>query len=166
VLCFIELGTRRVQVAGVTAHPDGARVTQQARNLRLVLGERGPRVRFPCSHRDARSTRAFDDVFGSDGAEVPITPVQAPNANAHAERWIRTVRAECLDWLLITGRGHLEQVLRSYIEHDNGHRPHRALGLESPDAPTGPIVSGDNQRRVLRRDRLNGLLHEYHRQAA
>ena len=92
--------------------------------------------------------------------------MQAPNANAYAERWIRTVRAECLDWLLITGRGHLEQVLRIYVEHYNGYRPHRALGLESPDAPTGQVVLSDSQRRVLRRDRLGGLLHEYHRQAA
>jgi putative transposase len=76
------------------------------------------------------------------------------------------VRAECLDWLLITGRGHLEQVLRIYVEHYNGHRPHRALQLKSPDAPTGPVVISDNQRRVRRRDRLSGLLHEYHRQAA
>jgi hypothetical protein len=72
----------------------------------------------------------------------------------------------CLDWLLIVGRGHLEQVLRVYVEHYNGHRPQRALQLESPDAPTGPVVISDNQRRVLRRDRLSGLLHEYHRQAA
>jgi putative transposase len=166
VLFFIELGTRRVHVAGVTIHPDGAWVAQQARNLRLVLGERGQRVRFLVRDRDAKFTRAFDDVFGSDGAEVLITPIQAPNANAYAERWIRTVRAECLDWLLITGRGHLEQVLRIYVEHYNGHRPHRALQLESPDAPTGTVVISDNQRRVLRRDQLNGLLHEYHRQAA
>jgi hypothetical protein len=113
-------------------------------------------VRFLVRDRDAKFTRAFDDVFRSDDAKVLITPVQAPNANAYAERWIRTVRAECLDWLLITGRGHLEQVLRIYVEHYNGHRPHRALQLESPDAPTGPIVISDNQRRVLRRDRLNG----------
>jgi hypothetical protein len=86
--------------------------------------------------------------------------------NTYAERWIRTVRAECLDWLLITGRGHLEQGARHHVEHDNGHRPHRALQLASPDAPSGPVVIGDNQRRVLRRDRLSGLLHEYHRQAA
>jgi putative transposase len=76
----------------VTAHPDGAWVTQQARNLRLVLGERGRRVRFLVRDRDARFPRAFDDVFGSDGGEVLITPVQAPNANASAERWIQTVR--------------------------------------------------------------------------
>ena len=166
MLFFIELGTRRVHLAGVTAHPDGTWVAQQARNLRLVLGERGQRVRFLVRDRDAKFTRAFDDVFGSDDAEVLITPVQAPNANAYAERWIRTVRAECLDWLLIGGRGHLEQVLRVYVEHYNGHRPRRALQLESPEAPTGPIVISDNQRRVLRRDRLNGLLHEYRRQAA
>jgi putative transposase len=166
VLFFIELGTRRVHLAGVTANPDGTWVAQQARNLRLVLSERGRRVRFLVRDRDAKFARAFDDVFHSDGAEVLITPVQAPNANAYAERWIRTVRAECLDWLLITGRGHLEQVLRIYVEHYNGHRPHRALQLESPDAPTGPVVIGDNRRRALRCDRLSGLLHQYHRQAA
>jgi len=164
VLFFIELGTRRVHVAGVTANPDGAWVTQQARNL-LMPGQ-GRCPRFLLRDRDAKFTRAFDEVFRSEGADVLITPVQAPNANAYAERWIRTVRAECLDWLLIVGRGHLEQVLRIYVEHYNGHRPNRALQLESPDAPTGPIVISDNQRRVLRRDRLSGLVHEYHRQAA
>jgi transposase len=164
VLFFIELGTRRVHVAGVTANPDGAWVTQQARNL-LMPGQ-GRCPRFLLRDRDAKFTRAFDEVFRSEGADVLITPVQAPNANAYAERWIRTVRAECLDWLLIVGRGHLEQVLRSYVEHYNSHRPHRALHLESPDAPSGPVVISDNQRRVLRRDRLSGLLHEYHRQAA
>ena len=164
VLFFIELGTRRVHVAGVTANPDGAWVTQQARNLLMPAQGRCPR--FLLRDRDAKFTRAFDEVFRSEGADVLITPVQAPNANAYAERWIRTVRAECLDWLLIVGRGHLEQVLRIYVEHYNGHRPHRALQLESPDAPSGPVVISDNQRRVLRRDRLSGLLHEYHRQAA
>jgi transposase len=133
VLFFIELGTRRVHLAGVTGHPDGAWVTQQARNLLLVLGDQGPgRPRVLLRDRDAKFTRAFDDVFRSGGAEVLITPVQAPNANAYAERWIRTVRAECLDWLLIVGRGHLEQVLRIYVEHYNAHRPHRALRLEPP----------------------------------
>ena len=150
----------------MTAHPDGAWVAQQARNLRLVLGERGRRVRFLVRDRDAKFARAFDDVFYSDGADVLITPVQAPNANAYAERWIRTVRAECLDWLLIIGRGHLEQVLRVYVAHYNAHRPHRALGLEPPDPPAGPTAISKDQGRVHRRDRLGGLLHEYHRQAA
>jgi putative transposase len=166
VLFFIELGTRRVHLAGVTAHPDGAWVAQQARNLRLVLGERGRRVRFLIRDRDAKFARAFDDVFHSDGAEVLITPVQAPNANAYAERWIRTVRAECLDWLLITGRGHLEQVLRVYIEHYNAHRPHRALGLQPPDPAVEPALrSNDQPVQAHRRDLLGGLVHEYRRAA-
>jgi putative transposase len=128
VLFFIELDTRRVHLAGVTANPNGAWVTQQARNLLPLLGERGRQLRFLLRDRDAKFTRSFDDVFRSEGTEVLVTPVKAPNANAHAERWIRTVRAECLDWLLIIGRGHLEQVLRVYVEHYNAHRPHRALG--------------------------------------
>ena len=123
-------------------------------------------MRFLVRDRDAKFARAFDDVFHSDGAEVLITPVQAPNANAYAERWIRTVRAECLDWLLITGRGHLEQVLRVYIEHYNAHRPHRALGLQPPDPAVEPALrSKDPAAQVHRRDLLDGLVHEYRRAA-
>ena len=165
--CFIELGTRRVHLAGVTANPDGGWVTQQARNLMLVLGDQGRQVRFLLRDRDAKFTHSFDDVFRSEGAEVLRTPVQAPNANAYAERWIGTIRAECLDWLLIIGRGHLEQVLRVYAAHYNTHRPHRALRLEPPDPPADLSVVGDGQpSKVHRRDLLGGLLHEYHRRAA
>jgi putative transposase len=135
VLFFIELETRRVHLAGVTAHPNGNWVTQQARNLLLVLDEQGRRARFVLRDHDAKFCRGFDDVFCSEGGEVLVTPVRAPQANAYAERWVRTVRAECLDWLLIVGRGHLEQVLRIYVQHYNAHRPHRAPGLESPDPP-------------------------------
>jgi putative transposase len=166
VLFFIELDTRRVHVAGVTANPDGAWVTQQARNLLLVLGERGRRVRFLLRDRDTKFCRSFDDVFRSEGAEVLLTPVQAPNANAYAERWVRTVRAECLDWLLIVGRGHLDRVLRVYVEHYNQHRPHWALALEPPDPAAGlRILAEDRRERVHRRDLLGGLLHEYQRAA-
>jgi putative transposase len=166
VLFFIELDTRRVHLAGVTANPTGGWVTQQARNLLLVLDERGRRVRFLIRDRDAKFSRRFDDVFRSEGAEVLVTPVQAPNANAHAERWVRTVRAECLDWSLIVGRGHLERVLRIYVEHYNRHRPHRALGLEPP-GPSSRLthVGEDRRTRVHRRDLLGGLLHEYQRAA-
>jgi hypothetical protein len=132
VLFFIELDTRRVHLAGVTA---GRWVTQQARNLLLALEERGRRVRFLLRDRDAKFCRGFDDVFRSERAEVLLTPVQVPNANAFAERWVGTVRAECLDWLLIVGRRRLERVLRVYVEHDNPHRPHRALGLGPPAPP-------------------------------
>jgi len=166
VLFFIELDTRRVHLAGVTAHPDSAWVTQQARNLLLVLGERGRQVRFLLRDRDAKFSRSFDDVFSSEGAQVLVTPVRAPTANAYAERWVGTVRAECLDWLLIVGRGHLEQVLGVYVEHYNRHRPHRALQLEAPDRPARlPVVGEGQEGGVLPRDLLGGLLHEYRRAA-
>jgi putative transposase len=165
-LFFIELDTRRVHLAGVTANPDAAWVTQQAHNLLLRLEDQGRRVRFLIRDRDATFCRTFDDVFGSEDAEVLVTPVQAPNANAYAERWVRTVRTECLDWLLIVGRGHLEQVLRIYAQHYNQHRPHRGVGLKPPDPSAGPTLVGEAWRaRVRRRDLLGGLLHEYQQAA-
>jgi putative transposase len=164
--CGNAAAVRWVHLAGVTANPSGPWVAQQARNLLLVLGERGRRVRFLVRDRDAKFCRGFDDVFHAEGAEVLVTPVQAPNANAYAERWIRTVRAECLDWLLIVGRGHLEQVLRVYVKHYNRHRPHRALGLEPPSPSAGLTLVGEARRaRVRRRDLLGGMLHEYRRAA-
>jgi transposase InsO family protein len=150
----------------VTAHLDSAWVTQQAGNLLLVLGERARPVRFLLRDRDAKTTRAFDEVFRSEDAEVVVTPVRTPTANAYAERWVGTVRAECLDWLLIVGRGHLEQVLRVYVEYYNRHRLHRALGFEASDRPARLTVVGENERgEVRRRDLLGGLLHEYRRAA-
>jgi len=167
ILFFIELGTRRVHLAGVTANPNAAWVTQQARNLLLRLEDQARRrVRFLIRDRDTKFCRGFDDVFRSEGANVLVTPVQAPNANAYAERWVRTVRTECLDWLLIVGRGHLEQVLRIYVRHYNEHRPHRALGLEPPNPSAGPTLMSEAGRgRVRRRDLLGGALHEYRRAA-
>jgi hypothetical protein len=163
VLFFIELDTRRVHLAGVTAHPNSTWVTQQALNLLLALGERERRLHFLLRDHDAKFTRSFDDVIG---AEVLLTPVQAPNANAHAERWIRAVPTECLDWLLIVGRGHLEQVLHVYVQHYNAHRAHRAHGLQPPEPAVGlPLTGKDQPAQVHRRDLLGGLVHEY-RQAA
>src|SRR5262249_49344177 len=107
----IELHTRRVLVAGCTARPTAAWVTQHARNLVWRLGDDGIRPSLLVRDRDARFTRAFDDVFRSEGMRVVRTPVRAPRANAHAERWVGTLRRECLDWLLIVGRRHLEWVL-------------------------------------------------------
>jgi putative transposase len=158
VLFFIELDSRRVHLTGVTGNPDGRWVTQQARNLLLVLGERGRQVCFLIHDRDAKFCRGFGEVFRSDGGEVLRAPVRAPTASAHAERWVRTVRAECLDWLLIVGRGHLEQVLRIYVQHYNRHRPHRALLLQPPDPPAQLTILGeDDQGAVHRCDLCGGL---------
>ncbi len=162
VLFFIELGTRRVHLAGATAKPSGAWTTQQARNLMIGGCAREQPVRFLIHDRDAKFSAAFDEVFRSEGIQVIRTPFRAPNANAHAERFVRTLREECLDWLLILGRRHLERVLREYVDHYNRERPHRALGLRAPQpspqvvplAPRHPIA-------VSRRDRLGGLIREY-----
>ncbi len=121
VLFFIELGSRRVQLAGCTTNPSGAWVTQQARNLSFTgVFER---MRFLIHDRDSKFSGAFDEVFRSEGITVIHTPIRAPRANAYAERFVRTVRAECLDWLLILGRRHLESVLRVYTAHYNRERP-------------------------------------------
>ena len=162
VLFVIELGSRRVHLAGVTAHPTGPWVAQQARNLLLDLGDRGAVFRFLIRDRDTKFTRAFDDVWRSTGGQIICTPIRAPNANAVAERWVGTVRQECLDHLLIVGRPHLVHILRSYVEHYNQHRPHRGLGLGTPI----PSVPGDPRSatalpQLRRRDVLGGLIHEY-----
>ncbi len=115
VLFFIELESRRVHLAGCTTNPTGAWVTQQARNLSFTgVFER---MRFLIHDRDSKFSAAFDEIFHSEGITVIETPVRAPQANAYAERFVRTVRAECLDWLLIIGRRHLERVLRIYTAH-------------------------------------------------
>src|SRR5829696_5094634 len=134
VLFFIELGTRRVHLAGCTANPSGAWVAQQARQLAWSLSERLTPVRFLIHDRDSKFSRAFDEVFRSEGVEIIRTPFRAPRANAFAERWVGTVRRDCLDWILIVSRRQLEHVLRVYVDHYNCHRPHRALGL-TPPAP-------------------------------
>ena len=130
VLFFIAHASRRVWLAGCTTNPTGAWVTQQARNLGLDLADQG--MRLLIRDRDSKYTGTFDEVFRSAGIRVVKTPVRAPQANAIAERFVRTVRAECLDWLLILNRRHLERVLRVFVDHYNTHRPHRALKLQSP----------------------------------
>ncbi len=129
VLFFIELESRRVHFAGCTTNPSGVWVLQQARNLSFTgLFER---IRFLIHDRDSKFTASFDEVFRSEGIAVIHTPVRAPQANSYAERFIRTVRTECLDWLLIGGRRHLERVLRTHIQHYNRERPHRGLAAKN-----------------------------------
>ena len=160
VLFVIEVATRQVHVLGVTAHPTGEWVAQQARNLLMGLDDRAGRFRFLVRDRDAKFTAAFDAVFAAEGIEVLRTPVRAPRANAYAERWVGTVRRELLDRMLILGCRQLRSVLTEYADHYNGHRPHRALGQAPPlgsGEPPAVVPAG----RVVRRDRLGGLIHEY-----
>jgi Integrase core domain len=128
VLFFISLATRRIEYLACTPNPDGQWTAQQARNLVMQLRDEQP-FRFLIHDRDTKFSRAFDEVFRTEGINVIRTPVQAPNANACAERWVRTIRADCLDRILILGRRNLEHVLRVYRRHYNHHRPHRALQL-------------------------------------
>ena len=132
---------------------------QQSRNLMMNLGERMTVCRFLIRDRDAKFTGAFDAVFASENIEVIKTPIQAPKANAHAERWVGTVRRECLDRILIVNGRHLRRVLTEYVDHYNRHRPHRALGQRSPDSPLRPPPGAG--RTIQRRRVLGGLVNEY-----
>jgi transposase InsO family protein len=160
VLFFIEHGTRRVHLAGITAHPTGEWVTQQARNLQMSLEDHAGACKFLIRDRDAKFTAAFDAVLAAVGVQIIKTPVRAPRANAIAERWIASARRECLDRMLITGERHLRLVLSEYTDHYNCHRPHRALQQDPPARRPHPPALVANVR-VLRRDRLGGLIHEY-----
>jgi putative transposase len=166
VLFFLSLATRRLEFIACTPNPDDAWVTQQARNLTMQIGEDERQFRVLIHDRDTKFSRAFDEVFRSEGIEVIRTPVKAPKANANAGRWVRTVRSDCLDRILILGRRHLERVLRLYTKHYNEHRPHRALQLAPPDRGN-PSQNGDATAAatIYRRDILGGLIHEYEQAA-
>jgi transposase InsO family protein len=166
VLFFIEVASRRVHVGGCTAHPDAEWVTQQARQITWTLSTRPQPIRFLIRDRDRKFTDSFDAVFEAQGARIIQTPIQAPQANGIAERFVRTVRAECLDRLLIGGVQHLERALPVFIEHYNSHRPHRSLELAPPNGrPTMELGADTPPTLVKRRDRLGGLIHEYERAA-
>ncbi len=145
---------------GVTPHPVGEWVAQQARNLVMTLGDDLGRFRFLVRDRDAKFTAAFDMVLAAEGIQVLRTPVRAPRANAYAERWVGTVRREVLDRMLILGGRQLQSVLAEYAEHYNVHRPHRAL-RQVPPLGLGESAVVMPAGRIVRRDRLGGLFHEY-----
>jgi transposase InsO family protein len=165
VLFAIEISTRQVHILGVTEHPNDAFVTQVARNVVGDLIDRGRSFQFLVRDRDTKFTASFDEVFRSEGIRVIKTPVRSPQANAFAERWVRTVRTECLDWILIVGHRHLERVLRDYVGHYNGQRPHRGIDLEVP-VPANGTVATPPSLQARRHDVLGGLIHEYHPVAA
>jgi len=173
VLFFIELGRRRVWITGVTDHPNSLWVTQQARNVTGDLADADITARYLVRDRDTKYVASFDNVFKAEGAEILKTPFRTPNANAFAERFVRTVRSECLDHLLVVNEAHLERIPRGYARHYNGHRPHQGLGQEIPAperaVPLQAVPIPDSRhrhlrhrpRRIHRHDRLGGLIHEY-----
>ena len=155
----IEHATRRVHLLGVTAHPTGAWLTQQARNLTMDLDDAGQRFRFLIRDRDAKFTACFDAVFTASNTQIIRTPVRAPRANAVAERFVGSIRRELLDRILIIDQRHAATALAEYVHHYNDHRPHRSLGQAAPLRPLPHRTTEINN--VRRRDRLGGLLHEY-----
>ncbi len=163
VLVFIHHDSRFVRIAGVTSNPVTSWVTQQARNMSMELADQTNPVKFLIRDRDTKFTASFDAVIAADGTRVIKTPVRAPRANSICERFIGTIRRECLDRTLILGRRHLQAVLAEYVEHYNAHRPDRSLSQRPPaDSDATPPTIGDvDAARPRRADRLGGLIHEY-----
>jgi hypothetical protein len=163
VLFFIELRTRRVHLAGVTAHPNQHWVTQQARQLIWNLETEAAELQVLIHDNDRKFTASFDAIFETEGFHVIHTPYQATNANAHAERWVRSVREECLDLILILNATHLRRVLREYIEdYYNVARPHQGLAQKIPMPPPPQHKQGP----VCRRSIWGGLINDYYRNSA
>jgi transposase InsO family protein len=159
VLVVIEHGRRRVHIAVITAHPTGAWVTQQACNLLMDLADRADQFRFLIRDRDSRFTTAFDAVFAGADIRTIRTPVQAPRANAIAERFIGTLRRECLDHMLITGPRHLTLVLQEYLEHYNTPSPAPVAAPAAAHRRYSPTVQSCAPTAATRLTRR--LIHEY-----
>jgi putative transposase len=160
VLFFMELSTRRILWFGVTENPNQEWVSQQARNLSWELREHALKVTFLICDNDKKFPFAFERVLVGEGVKVIRTPLHAPKANAHAERWVERARRECLDWLIIGDRRHLARVLDEYVDHYNSARPHRGLRLHPPN---GQVDGVSTTGAINCRARLGGLLREYSR---
>jgi len=156
VLFYIEVGTRRVHLAGVTAHPDGFWVAQQARQYVWTLQESDLKPRFLIHDNDEKFTKAHNTIFQSEHIHIIPTPFQAPNA--FAERWVRTVREECLNHLLIFNETRLRRVLQTFIDYYNTARPHQGLEQQSPVPHPRPTSTGPVQRTMVL-----GFISDYYR---
>jgi transposase InsO family protein len=164
VFFVIEVATRYVHILGVTSNPDGPWTAQAARNFLRDLDDQASRFRYLIRDRAGQFTAVFDAVLAGAGIEVIKAPPRCPRANAFAERWVRTLRSEVTDRMLIFGQRHLRHVLAEYVTHYNESRPHRALNL-SPPRPPATVIDLDEQRRIRRRPILGGLINEYERAA-
>jgi putative transposase len=162
VLFFMELGTRRIVWFGVTENPNQEWVSQQARNLTWELQEQGSQAKFLICDNDKKFPLAFEHVLAGEGVKVVRTPLQAPKANAFAERWVGSARRECMDGLIIRDRPHLERVLDEYVDHYNNERPHRGLQLHPPN---GQLQRVGAVGAISCHARLGGLIREYSRRA-
>ena len=163
VLFVMEIQTRRVHILGITCHPTGAWTTQQARNLLMDLGEHATRFKFLIRDRDSKFTAAFDDVLAGNGARIIKALVRSPRANSYAERYVGTLRRECLDHLLVYGERHLRRILAEYTRHYNEHRPHQSREQRPPLHDPGQAV--DMTGRITHRQVAHGLISEYRRAA-
>lgn len=159
VLFFLEIGTRRVHLAGVTANPDGHWLAQQARQYIWAIEEREETFCSLIHDNDRKLTSAFDTVFQSKQISVIHTPLEAPNANPFAERWVRSVRQEMLDHVLVLNEAHLRRILQTYIDHYNTRRPHQSLAQQSPI----PYPVTTNTGAIQKRQLLGGILNDYYR---
>jgi putative transposase len=163
VFFVMETPTRRVHILGVTAHPTGTWTAQQARNLLMDLGERAARFRFLIRDRDSKFTAVFDEVFAGNGLRISKTPARSPRANSFAERFVGTLRRECLNHLLIYGQRHLRRTVTEYAQHYNDHRPHQLREQRPPLHEPGQAV--DMTARIERTHVVQGLISEYRRAA-
>jgi putative transposase len=161
VLFFIELGTRRIYLAGCTTNPDLTWVTQQARQVVWNLKDDAQDMAFLIHDNDTKFASSYDNVFSSEGIKILNTPYRAPRANAFAERWVRSVREECLDHILVLDENHLRRVLKEYTQYYNQARPHQGIGQHFP--VSGPVNSTKGP--VRRRDVIGGVIHDYYRQS-
>jgi putative transposase len=164
-LFFIHVGTRRVKISGMTVQPNGPWVEQQARNLIYELAECGEKATYLIKDGDTKFTEKFDQVFESEGIKVKRIPYRSPNLNAFAERYVQSVKQECLDQFIVFGESHLEYLLREYEDYYNTVRPHQGLGNRAiGSAP--PVSAPIDLSEVECDERLGGLLRHYYRRAA
>ncbi len=168
LLVFIHVGTRRVRITGMTAQPNGPWVAQQARNLAMELADRGEKVTHLLKDGDTKFTEGFDEVFKTEGIKVKRLPYRSPNLNAYAERFIQSIKHECLDQFVVFGERHLDHLVREYEDYYNTVRPHQGIGNRTigitalPPPDSGPPSAAD----IRCESRLGGLLRHYWREAA